>query len=111
MDLKERKFYFSGHELRFVTFSDHPCRVRYLESIPLPMGQTPVDVYTIEPAADSQWVVVEEKDDQICRLRFFVRRGERFCEDNRQQVSESVRKQLQLRLPRTKRAHHCFRAA
>jgi hypothetical protein len=58
MDLRESKFYCAGAELNFVVFSDHPCRVRYLDSIPLPMSQS-VSVYAIEPAADSQWVVVE----------------------------------------------------
>ena len=58
MDLRESKFYCAGAELNFAVFSDHPSRVRYLDSIPLPMSQS-VSVYAFEPAADSQWVVVE----------------------------------------------------
>jgi hypothetical protein len=110
MDLRQSKFYSAGPELNFAVFSDHPCRVRYLDSIPLPMGQSPVTVYTIEPAASSQWVVVEEKDEETSRLRLFVRSGTTFREDDRSHLPESVQKQLQQRIPRMKPGRQHFRA-
>src|SRR5438552_10497346 len=43
MDLRESKFYYAGHDMNFAVFSDYPCRVRYVESIRLPIGQAPVE--------------------------------------------------------------------
>ena len=111
MDLRDSKFYSAGHEVNFAVFSDNTCRVRYLESIPLPLGHTMVDVYAIEPAANSQWVVVEVKEEETSRLRFFVRRGITFPEDGRRRLPESVRTQLQQRVPRMKGSRRRFQAA
>ena len=98
MDLRESKFYHAGDDLNFAVFSDYPCQVRYLESIPLPMSQNPVSVYSIEPATNSQWIVVQEKHEKASRQRFFVRSGATFLEDNRRSLPESIRKQLQQRI-------------
>src|SRR5262245_32354704 len=111
MDLREIKFYYAGGDLNFAVFSDHPCQVRYLESIPLPMSQSAVSVYSIEPAAKSQWVVVQEKHEEASRLRFFVRSGAAFLEDDSRRLPESVRKQLQQRITRGGRGRQSFRAA
>jgi non-ribosomal peptide synthetase component E (peptide arylation enzyme) len=61
-----------------------------------------VSVYAFEPAADSQWVVVEGKNDQTSRLRFFARSGATFREDDSRRLPEIVGKQLQQRIPRAK---------
>jgi hypothetical protein len=57
MDLNESKFYYAGEDMNFAVFSDCPCRVRYVESIRLPIDLAPVEIYTIEPAANGQWIV------------------------------------------------------
>jgi hypothetical protein len=111
MDLRESKFYYAGDDLNFAVFSDHPCQVRYLESIPLPMSQSPVSVYSIDPAANSQWVVVQERHEETSRLRFFVRSGATFLEDDHRSLPESVRKRFQQRIPRRGRSRQRFRAA
>ena len=111
MDLTESKFYKAGHEVNFAVFSDNTCRVRYLESIPLPVGDSMVDVYTIEPAANSQWVVVEVKEEETSRLRFFVRSGTTFRENDSRRLPENVRKQLQQRVRRMKGSRQRFQAA
>ena len=111
MDLRESKFYYAGDDLNFAVFSDHPCQVRYLESIPLPMGQSPVSVYSIEPVANSQWVVVQEKREEASRLQFFVRSGTTFPEVDSRSLPQSLRTQLQQRIPRRGRSRQRFRAA
>jgi hypothetical protein len=108
MDLRESKFYYAGDDLNFAVFSDHPCQVRYLESIPVPMSQSPVSVCSIEPAVNSHWVVVQEKHEEESRQRFFVRRGATFLENDRRSLPESVRKQLQQRIPRRGRSRQHF---
>jgi hypothetical protein len=80
MDLRESKFYYAGHDINFAVFSDHPCRVRYVERIRLPIGETSVEVYGIEPGANSQWIVVQQRNDGKGSLKFFVRGGEIFRE-------------------------------
>jgi hypothetical protein len=109
MDLRESKFYYAGDDLNFAVFSDHPCHVRYLESIPLPMSQSPVSVYSIEPAVNSRWVVVQEKHEEASRQRLFVRSGATFLEDHSRRLPESVRKQLQQRIPKGGQSSQHFR--
>src|SRR5262245_27391037 len=60
MDLKESKFYYAGHDMNFAVFSDYPCRVKYVDSIRLPIDVAAVEIYTIEPASNGQWVVAEQ---------------------------------------------------
>ena len=49
MDLKHMRFFRAEGYINFTVFCDVPCRVRYLESIPVPMSASPVEVYAIEP--------------------------------------------------------------
>jgi hypothetical protein len=94
MDLEESRFYYAGQDMNFTIFSDSPCRVKHLESIPLPMGQNPVDVYAIEPGANSQWVVVQQTEQGKSRLKFFVREGGTFHESHRHHLPQHLRKNI-----------------
>ena len=69
MDLKESKFYYAGHDMNFAVFSDYPCRVKYVDSIRLPIDLAPVEIYTIEPASNGQWVVVEQWNEGESSLK------------------------------------------
>ena len=100
MDLRESKFYYAGHDMNFAVFSDYPCRVRYVESIRLPIGQAPVEVYAIEPAANSQWIVVEQRNDGKSTLKFFVRKGETFRENQSHDLPKHLREQIWRRVPK-----------
>ena len=84
MELRDFKFYYGGQEMNFAVFSDDPCRARYLESIPLPIAQTRVDVYEIEPGAKTQWILVRQNDGDKDNLKLFVRKGEKFLENEAQ---------------------------
>ena len=55
MDLKEFKFYYTGHDMNFAVFSDYPCQVTYVGSIRLPINLAPVEIYTLEPGSNGQW--------------------------------------------------------
>ena len=35
---------------------DDSCLIRYLQSIPLPISSTQIDVYEIEPGASARWL-------------------------------------------------------
>ena len=102
MDLRESKFYYAGHDMNFAVFSDYPCRVRYVESIRLPLGQTPVEVYSIEPAVHNQWIVVQQRNDGKSRLKFFVRvrEGETFRENESHELPKHLKEQILQRLPK-----------
>ena len=100
MELRECKFYYGGQEMNFAVFSDDPCRTRYLESIPLPIAQTRVDVYEIEPGAKTQWIVVRQKDNDRDNLKLFVREGDRFLETQARIVPKELRKKIIQRFPK-----------
>jgi len=95
MDLKQSRFYYAGEALNFAVFSDHACRVKYVESIRLPIGRAEVEVYTIEPGADSQWIAVQQRNDGQSSFRFFVREKGTFRE--RHDLPEHLTEQIQLR--------------
>jgi hypothetical protein len=100
MDLKESKFYYAGPDMNFAVFSDYPCRVKYVESIPLPIDLAPVEIYTIEPAANNQWIVVEQKNDGNSSLQFFLREGEVFRENQPHDLPGHMKEQIRQRVPR-----------
>src|SRR2546428_221208 len=60
MDLKHMRFFRAEGYINFTVFCDVPCRVRYLESIPVPMSASPVEVYAIEPGTNTQWIAVQQ---------------------------------------------------
>jgi hypothetical protein len=100
MNLNESKFYYAGQDMNFVVFSDYPCRVRYVESIRLPIDLAPIEIYTIEPAANGQWIVVEQKNDGESSLKFFLREGEVFRENQPHDLPEHLREQIMQRVPK-----------
>jgi len=101
MDLRESKFYYAGHDMNFAVFSDHPCRVRYVERIRLPIGETSVEVYGIEPGANSQWIVVQQRNDGKGSLKFFVRGGEIFRETPFHDLPKHLKEGILQRVPKS----------
>jgi hypothetical protein len=100
MELRDCKFYYGGQEMNFAVFSDDPCRATYLESIPLPIAQTRVDVYGIEPGAKTQWILVKQKDGDRDNVKLFIRKGEKFLENETQSVPKELKKQILQRFPK-----------
>ena len=97
--------------MNFAIFSDYPCRVRYLESIALPIGQAPVEVYAIEPGANSQWVVVQQRNDGQSRLKFFLREAELFRENQFHDLPEHVKEPILQRVSKLSLSSEISRAA
>jgi hypothetical protein len=85
--------------MNFSVFSDYPCRARYIESISTPLTQTPVDVYEIEPGNSTQWIVIQQKDGDEHRLKFFMRKEDGFLEDQIQQIPPELKRSIFLRFP------------
>jgi len=111
MDLKETKFYYAGEEMNFAVFSDYPCRVRHVESIPLSITHTPVEVYVIEPAASGEWIMVDQRNDGKSSLKFFLREGEEFCEHPSHDLPLPVKQQILQRFSKSPRNRERSRAA
>src|SRR5262245_45272672 len=101
MDVRESKFYYAGQGMNFAVFSDFPCRARFVESITLPISYSPVEVYTIEPGAESRWIVVQQRTDGKSTLRFFVRDGEMFQENGSDDLPEQVRENIFQHIPKS----------
>jgi hypothetical protein len=105
MDLREIKFYSAGEDLNFTVFSDHLCRVKHVESIPVPIGGTLVDVYTIDPGPGSRWVVVQQKESGNSCLKFFVRKGDLFRENLPHRLSKGLREDILHCIPALTKNH------
>ena len=101
MDLKESKFYYAGHDMNFAVFSDYPCRVKYVDSIRLPIDLAPVEIYTIEPASNGQWVVVEQWNESESSLKLFLREGEVFRENQSHNLPLHLKEQIMQRVPKS----------
>ena len=99
MELRNCKFYYGGQEMNFAVFSDDPCCARYLESIPLPIAQTRVDVYEIEPGNKTQWIVVQQKDGDKDNFKLFVRKGEKFVENETHSLPNELKIKILQRSP------------
>jgi hypothetical protein len=101
MDIRESKFYYAGQDMNFAVFSDYPCKARFVETITLPISYAPVEVYTIEPGANSQWIVVQQRTDGRSSLRFFVRDGETFRENQSYDVPKQLKEEMLQRIPKS----------
>lgn len=101
MDVRESKFYYAGYDMNFAVFSDYPCRATFVESITLPISYAPVEVYTIEPGANSHWIVVQQRNDGKSRLRFFVRDGETFRENQSHDLPQQLKEDILQRIPKS----------
>ena len=100
MELKDCKFYYGGQDMNFAVYSDDPCRARYRTSIPLPIAQTRVDVYEIEPGANTQWVVIKQRDGDKDNLKLFVKKGDRFMENESQHLPKALKEKILQRFPK-----------
>src|SRR5262245_56554422 len=101
MDVRESRFYYAGQDLNFTVFSDQPCRARFVDSITLPISYAPVEVYTIEPGVNSQWIVVQQKTDGRSSLKVFVRDGEAFRENQTQDLPDGLREDILQHIPKS----------
>ena len=111
MELRGCSFYYAAQEMNFAIFSDDPCLIRYMRSIPLPIGPTQVDVYEIEPGAKTQWIVVKQVDGNTGVLRIFIRDGEAFLENQFQNLAGEVKRKIVQRFPNLRSAFQCTLAA
>ncbi len=100
MELKDCKFYYGGQDMNFAVFSDDSCRARYLDSIPLPIVQARVDVYEIEPGSRSQWIVIKQKDGDKDSFKLFIRKGEKFLENETQSLPKELKRKIMERFPK-----------
>ena len=100
MELRGCSFYHAAQEMNFAIFSDDPCLIRYMRSIPLPIGPTQVDVYEIEPGAKTQWIVVKHVDGNQSALQIFIRDGETFLENQFQNLPDEVKRKIAHRFPK-----------
>ena len=103
MDRKETKFYYAGEEMNFAVFSDYPCRVRHVESIPLPITHTQVEVYVIGPAANGEWIMVDQRNDGESSLKFFLREGQEFRQHPSHDLPQPVKRQILQRVSKSPR--------
>lgn len=91
MTLNDCRFYCCGSELNFSVFSNVVCRALYLDSIQMTLvGDGRVDVYAIEPAEGSRWIVIRhtEGDGMVCK--WFLREGETFIERKEEDLPKQV---------------------
>ena len=100
MELRDHKFYFAGEAMDFAVFSNGRWRANYMDSIALPISRNRVDIYEIEPGADTQWVVVRQRDCDTNRFRFFVRKREEFLEKKPQRLSKTLKKEILQKFPK-----------
>jgi hypothetical protein len=101
MELNECKFYLAGEDMNFAVYSDDLCRAKYLESIRLlPIGNLKVHVYEVEPGAHSEWVAVTQREGRRSCLKIFVRKGERFLENQTRELPQDLKKKIVERFPK-----------
>jgi hypothetical protein len=99
MELQHHKFGYSGSDMNFAVFSDDPCRIKYVESIAIPIGHTQVQLYGIEPGARTKWIVVKQLDGHKATLKVFLRQNETFLENEIGSLPEETRSQIMQRFP------------
>jgi hypothetical protein len=87
MELQQYKFCYAGNDMNFAVFSDNPCHISYVKSVPIPIGHTKVELYQIEPGANTKWIVVKQVDGSQSTLKVFLRQEERFLENSMDQLS------------------------
>jgi hypothetical protein len=98
MDLKQMRFFRAEGYINFTVFCDVPCRVRYLESIPVPMSASPVEVYAIEPGHDTQWIAVQQRDEDKRQIQFFVREASLFEQLPLRFIPQHLRREIEERV-------------
>jgi hypothetical protein len=98
MELKDMRFFRAEDYINFTVICDAPCRVRYLESIPVPMSTSPVEVYAIEPGPGTQWIAVQQSDEDKRQIQFFVRERGLFPELPFGFIPERLRSNIEMRM-------------
>jgi hypothetical protein len=99
MELQQYRFCYAGSDMNFAVFSDDPCHVSYVKSVPIPIGHTKVELYEIEPGARTRWIVVRQVDGYKNTVKVFLRQNERFLENSMDQLSRETKKQIMQRFP------------
>ena len=99
MELQQYKFCYAGSDMNFAVFSDDPCHISYVKSVPIPIGHTQVQLYEIEPGARTRWIVVKQVDGHKNTLKVFLRQNEGFLENSMDQLSRETKKQIMRRFP------------
>ena len=99
MELQQYKFCYAGNDMNFAVFSDDPCHISYVKSVPIPIGHTKVELYEIEPGAKTRWIVVKQVDGYKNTLKVFLRQNERFLENSMDQLSRETKRQIMQRFP------------
>ena len=110
MDLKHMRFFRAEGYINFTVFCDVPCRVRYLESIPVPMSASPVEVYTIEPGPNTQWIAVQQRGEDKLQIQFFVREGTLFGELPLRFIPLQLRREIEGRVGQLEISTACERS-
>jgi hypothetical protein len=100
MELQRHKFCHAGSDMNFAVFSDDPCRISYVESIAIPVGHTQVELYRIEPGDRTKWIVVKQLDGHKATLKVFLRRNEKFLENEIDDLPRETRSQIMQRFPK-----------
>jgi hypothetical protein len=99
MELQQYRFCYAGSDMNFAVFSDDPCHVSYVKSVPIPIGHTKVELYEIEPGAKTRWIVVKQVDGYKNTVKVFQRQNKRFLENSMDQLSRETKKQIMQRFP------------
>jgi hypothetical protein len=100
MELQQCRFCYAGSNMNFAVFADDPCRTKYVKSISIPLGNTEVELYEIEPGAGTRWVVVKQRNDHKTTLKVFLRQGGKFLENSMVDLSRETKKQILRRFPK-----------
>jgi hypothetical protein len=100
MELRECRFYYGGQDMNFAVYSDVPCRAIYVGSISLPLAQSRVDIYEMEPNVKTQWIVIKQRDGDKENLKFFVKKGDKYLESELHHLSKNVLENIVRRFPK-----------
>ena len=100
MELRECRFYYGGHDMNFAVYSDLPCRAIYVGNISLPLAQSRVDIYELEPNGKTQWIVIKQRDGDKENLKFFVKKGDKYLESELHHLSKNVLESIVRRFPK-----------
>jgi hypothetical protein len=100
MELRDFRFYYGGQDMNFSVYSDVPSRAIYVGSISLPLAQSRVDIYELEPSAKTQWVVIKQRNGDKENLKFFVKKGDKYLESELHHLSKTVLENIVRRFPK-----------
>lgn len=100
MELQQYRFCYAGSNMNFAVFANDPCCTRYVKSIPIPIGNTEVALYEIEPGARTRWIVVKQLNDHKTTFKVFLRQGGKFLENSMVDLSRETKKQILQRFPK-----------